>query len=352
MPYQVTIAGSDRPFSAEPDETLLNSAGHAGLALPWRCMDGSCGSCRARLIDGECILPDGTRLNADGDPGAAHPLLMCQALPRSNLKLELPGIRSVDDVACRVFDLELEEKHLLSPHILRLNFRVLGEESLRWLPGQYLELLLDNGQRRAFSIANASDGGNRIELHVRHVAEGNFSRWAFESLEEGMRLRAEGPLGTFVPRENSERGLLFIAGGTGIAPIKAMIEHFAALGSQRPMELYWGTRQPGELYLGKQIEAWAEHVPQLRFVAVVSDPDVAIESDVRRGMVLDAVLADHPRLADFDVYVCGPPAMVDAATHAFAATDLPSAQLFFDSYEYAPDLLADILGQRAGIHAG
>lgn len=348
MPYKVTITGSDRPFTAEPDETLLNSAGHAGLALPWRCMDGSCGSCRTHLLHGECVLPDGTRLKSDGD---AQPVLMCQALPRSNLELAPAGVRSVDDVVCRVFDLELEEKQLLSPLILRLKLKVLGDQTLHWMPGQYLELLLPDGQRRPFSIANAADGGNRIELHVRHVADGSFSRWAFESFEVGMRLRAEGPLGTFVPRENSERGLLFIAGGTGIAPIKAMIEHFAALGSQRPMQLYWGTRQPGELYLGELIDAWAEHIPQLVFVPVVSDPDVALEAGIRRGMVLDAVVADHPRLSAFDVYVCGPPAMVDAAIHTFAPTDLPSAQLFFDSYEYAPDLLADILGQRAGIQA-
>lgn len=349
MPYKVTLTGSSRQFNAEPDETLLNSAGHAGLALPWRCMDGSCGSCRAHLLCGECILPDGTRLKADDN---AQSVLMCQTLPRSNLELAPVGIRSVEDVACRAFDLELEEKSSLSPHVIQLKLKVLGDKPLHWLPGQYLELLLSDGQRRAFSIANASDGGNHIELHVRHVAEGSFSRWVFESFEVGMRLRAEGPLGTFVPRENSERGLLFIAGGTGIAPIKAMIEHFAALGSQRPMQLYWGTRQPGEMYLGELIDAWTQDIPQLAFVLAVSDPDVALEAGVRRGMVLDVVLADHPQLVRFDVYVCGPPVMVDAAIHAFAATDLPKAQLFFDSYEYAPDLLANILGQRAGIHAG
>ncbi len=349
MPYKVTLSGSDRQFNAESDETLLDSACHAGLALPWRCVDGSCGSCRMYLVHGECILPDGTRLKADG---STQSVLMCQAMPRSNLELATAGIRSVEDVVCRTFDLELEEKTALSPHVIRLKLRVLGDEPLSWLPGQYLELFLSNGERRPFSIANAANGGNHIELHVRHVAEGNFSRWVFESFEVGMRMRAEGPLGTFVPRENSERGLLFIAGGTGIAPIKAMIEHFAALGSQRPMQLYWGTRVPGEMYLRELIDAWTQDIPQLTFVPAVSDDNVALEAGVRRGMVLDVVLADHPQLAPFDVYVCGPPAMIDAAIHAFAATDLPKAQLFFDSYEYAPDLLADILGQRAGIHPG
>lgn len=351
MIHTITIAGSDRQFEADALDTLLNAAGHAGLALPWRCADGSCGSCRCQLLRGECELAGGGKLSVHGGKDEVRSLRMCQAFPRSDLVLAPAGIRRVEDVACREFMLELVARESLSENVVKLVFDVPGELPMRWMAGQYVELRAADGRRRPFSIANASNGDNRIEMHVRHEAGSSFNRCLYESLQVGMRLRAEGPLGTFVPRENSERPILFVAGGTGVAPIKAMIEHFAALGSRRPMQLYWGTRHPRELYLDALVDAWSEEIPQLRFVPVVSDAEVALAPDVRRGMVLDAVLADHPLLAAFDVYVCGPPAMVDAAVNAFAAAGLPPAQLFFDSYEYAPEVLAEILAQRAGLRA-
>lgn len=351
MSHTIRIVGTDQRFMAEAGDTLLNAAGHAGLALPWRCADGSCGSCRCQLRAGECELIGGARLQAVTGGDAVPVVRMCQACPRSNLVLAPVGIRRVEDVVCREFTLELVSRESLSASVVKLVFEVRDGPSVRWLAGQYVELRGADGRRRPFSIANASRGDGRIEMHVRHEPGASFNRHLYETLHVGMQLQAEGPLGTFVPRENSARPILFVAGGTGMAPIKAVIEHFAVLGSHRPMQLYWGTRHPRELYLDTLIEAWSQEIPQLRFVPVVSDARVALDAGVRRGMVLDAVLADHSQLAPFDVYVCGPPAMVEAAIDAFTTAGLPRAQLFFDSYEYAPDVLAEILAQRAGLRS-
>jgi NAD(P)H-flavin reductase len=147
-------------------------------------------------------------------------------------------------------------------------------------------VLLPDGRRRAFSIANAPHEGDTIELHVRHVAGGGFTSYVFDEMQNGALLRVEGPLGTFVPREDSERPLLMVAGGTGFAPIKALIEHFRHLGSRRPMTLYWGARTARDLYLRALPERWARDDASFRFVSVLSDAERA--GALRQGFVHEA----------------------------------------------------------------
>ena len=161
-------------------------------------------------------------------------------------------------------------------------------------------------------------------------------------------LRVEAPLGTFVAREDSERPMILVAGGTGFAPIKALVEHFLHLGSRRAIHLYWGARTPQDLYLRALPQTWATTTPTLRFVAVVSDPEAAV--DERSGLVHEAVLEDHPDLSPFDVYMSGPPALIDAGRRSFVQAGLPEERLYYDSFDYAPDVLAQILQSRAGIH--
>ncbi len=153
---------------------------------------------------------------------------------------------------------------------------------------------------------------------------------------------------TFVPREDSERPIILMAGGTGFAPIKAIMEHFLHLGSRRRMHLYWGARNRAELYLLELPQAWVRDATHLHFMPVVSVPPPA--GDLRTGMVHEAVLQDHPDLSGFDVYMSGPPAMINAARRAFIAASLPEDHLYYDSFDYAPDVLAQILRNRAGIH--
>ena len=221
--------------------------------------------------------------------------------------------------------------------------------SLRWLPGQYIDVLLEDGRRRAFSIALAPHLGPNLELHVRHVTGGGFTSFVFDDLEPGDTLRIEGPLGTFVPREDSERPMLFVAGGAGFAPIKALIEHFLHLGTRRPMRLYWGARRADDLYLRGLPQTWIEEAHDFQWQRVLSDPEVAFEG-ARSGFVHEAVLQDHRDLSIFDIYMSGPPAMIDAGRRLFVQAGLPEDRLYYDSFDYAPDVLSQILSSRAGIH--
>lgn len=347
--HTVTLKASGRQFSVAIGETVLEAAQRAGVALPYSCRAGVCGSCKAILLEGRCDYPRNPPLALNADERAHHAVLLCQAVPASDLLLEAREVTSVEDIARRQLGMVVTDKWPLASDVIGLRLLPAhGERRLNRLPGQYLDVLLEDGKRRPFSIANGPQADGMIELHVRHVAGGGFTSWVNDALKVGDHLRIEGPLGTFVPREDSERPMVFMAGGTGFAPVKAIVEHFIALGTRRPMALYWGARNAADLYLRPLAERWARELPNLQFHAVVSDPDPV--DGLRHGLVHDAVLADQPDLSGHDLYMSGPPAMIDVAHPLFLDAGLPEERLYYDSFEYAPDVLAQIIAGRAGIH--
>lgn len=349
--FTIILQGSGRTFTAAPGETVLEAAQRAGIALPYSCRAGVCGSCKATLLAGQCSYPRNPPVALGGTPAAQHAILLCQAVPVSDLTIAAREVTSVEDIARRELTVEVVAKQPLAPDVTGLLLRpAAGEAPLNWLPGQYIDVLLDDGKRRAFSLARAPHLGPELEVHVRHVAGGGFTSWVFHELKVGDTLRIGGPLGTFVPREDAERPMILLAGGTGFAPIKALIEHFLHLGSRRPMHVYWGARTAADLYLRELPEHWARDVPTLDFTPVVSDAAEASRAGLRPGLVHEAVLEDWPDLSGMDVYMCGPPALIDAGRRSFADAGLPEEHLYFDSFEYAPDVLEKILGSRAGIH--
>ena len=349
--FTVTLTNGRR-FDVQPGETVLEAAQRAGIALPYSCRAGVCGSCKATLLEGRCHYPRNPPAALDARDRVQHAVLLCQAVPLDDLLVQAREVTSVEDIARRQLNVRVSRKWQLAPDVIGLQLQPApGETRLSWLPGQYLDVLLDEGRRRPFSIANGPQADGSIELHVRHVAGGGFTSWVSDALREGDSLRIEGPLGTFVPREDSERPMIFMAGGTGFAPVKAILEHFLALGTRRSIDLYWGARSAADLYLREQAEQWAAMAHAMRFQAVLSDAQQARLAGLRAGLVHEAVLEDHPDLSGHDVYMSGPPAMVDAGRKMFVDAGLPEERLYFDSFEYAPDVLAQILAGRAGIAA-
>ena len=347
MTHTVTLQASGKRFDVGDDENVLDAARRAGLALPYSCLSGMCGSCKATLVSGDCHYPHNPPNALNAAEVARHQVLLCQAVPRTDLVIAAREIASVAHMPRRTLAMKLVRKEQLAPDVMRLELRPPRGERLQRLAGQYLDILLAGGKRRAFSIANAPHLGDIIELHVRHVAGGDFTHHVFTDLQPGAVLRVEGPLGTFVPREDSERPMIFVAGGTGFAPIKALVEHFLHLGTRRAMTLYWGARAEPELYLRALPEQWAA-AGALRFVPVISDPGQT--RHLRTGMVHETVLEDQADLSGVDIYMSGPPALIDAGRRGFVQAGLPEERLYYDSFDYAPDVLAQILKSRAGIH--
>ena len=351
MSHHITLVPSGHGFDVDDGESVLAAAQRAGLALPYSCRSGVCGSCRGRVVAGACGQGPEARALSEAER-ARGDVLLCQAHPRGDLTIAVREVPSVTDLPRRMLSLKIVAKDLLAPDVLRVRMKPPKGEPFRWLAGQYLDVLLPEGKRRAFSIANAPEDAGLIELHVRKVPGGGFTQQLFEGYPIGSLLRVEGPLGTFVPREDSERAMIFMAGGTGFAPVKAIIEHFLHLGSARPIHLYWGARHEADLYLPELPALWSARHPAFAYTAVLSEPDAGESARFRRGAVHEVVLADFPQLVDFDVYMSGPPPMIQAARHAFVAAGLPAERLYFDSFEYAPEVIAAILASRAGLRVG
>ena len=345
----MTLPASGHRFDVAPGETVLEAAQRAGIALPYSCRAGVCGSCKATLLEGRCGYPRNPPVALAHVPHAEHAVLLCQAVPLSNLSIAAREVTSVEDIARRQLTVQVARKQRLAPDVIGLHLLPApGEPRLMRLAGQYLDVLLEDGRRRPFSIANGPQPDGGIDLHVRHVTGGGFTSWVTDTLAVGDTLRIEGPLGTFVPREDSERPMIFMAGGTGFAPVKAIVEHFLSLGTRRAMRVYWGARNPAELYLHALAQGWQGVAHDLRYQAVLSAPPPG-DAPFRHGLVHDAVLADYPDLRGHEVYMSGPPAMIAAAQTGFAAAGLPDERLYFDSFEYAPDVLAGIIAARAGL---
>lgn len=346
----VTLTSSGKRFDAADDETVLEAAQRAGIALPYSCRGGACGSCKAVLVEGECGYPRNPPAALSAPARTRRAILLCQAVAKGDIAIQAREIASVEDIPHRRLQVETVERRALAPDVVGVWLKPLDDDRLNWLPGQYLDVILDDGRHRPFSIASGPRADGLIELHVRHVPGGGFTSWVYESLRVGDRLTIEAPLGTFVPREDSERPMLFMAGGTGFAPVKAIVEHFIALGTRRPIHVYWGARNGADLYLADLARAWTDAVPTITFMPVLSDPEAAQASGLREGLIHEALLEDHPDLSAFDMYMSGPPAMIAAGRQFFIDANLPEDRLFFDSFELAPDVLDAILQGRAGIH--
>jgi CDP-4-dehydro-6-deoxyglucose reductase len=334
MSFTITLSPSGRQFEAETDESILDAAIRQGIGLPYGCRNGFCGACIGTLVSGEISYPDGEPDKLLDESGNA--CLPCQAVPESDVTIRVKEIESPKEIEPRIMPVKVAKTDHLADDVVRLYLKLPDEQRLQFMAGQYLDFILEDGRRRAFSIASAPHDENHIELHIRHIDGGVFTDWAFTRMKEKTILRIEAPLGAFILNEESQRPMLFIAGGTGFAPIKSQIEHAFHAGITRPMALYWGVRAQPDLYLPEIPAQWEQdHDNFQRFVPVLSEPEQ--DWTGRRGWVHEAVLADYDNLKDYDIYMAGPPPMIRAARDALRAVGVPDEQMHYDSFEYAAD---------------
>ena len=338
MTYQVTLKPSGNSFNTQPEEHILDGALREGISLPYGCRNGTCRSCCAEILSGTVDYPHGKPAAiATGSNTGGNWCLLCQAIPTSDVVVkiqELPigAFGTIRTVPCRV-----TKRSLAAEDVMILNLRLPKGEVFNYEPGQYLDIVLRDGRRRSFSIANAPDSSNELTLHIRRVPDGQFSNYVFAHLKDKALLRIRGPLGSFYLRE-SQRPLLFVAGGTGLAPIKAIIE--SCIEQNRFMYLYWGVRAVKDLYLTKIIKQWCASNPDFHYIPVLSQPDGAPWAG-KIGLIHNAVLDDFEDLSKFDVYSSGPPVMIDAAWRTFETRGLKPEHHFSDAFEFAHETGAD-----------
>jgi CDP-4-dehydro-6-deoxyglucose reductase len=342
--YSVRIEPHGRTIRVRAGQPVLEAALAAGLNLPHSCKSGHCSSCRARLRSGAVRYPGVRPAGITAEEEAAGNVLLCQARPLTDLVLEARLIAAVADVEIKTLPCRIARMSPLAPDVMQVWLRLPAVESLRFQPGQYLDVLLEGGRRRSFSIASPPHDSELIELHVRRVPGGGFTDRLFGiggapgNLNTGALLRIEGPVGQFTYRRGTAP-VIMIAGGTGFAPLKSMLRHILEGNADRGREihLYWGARGPGDVYEESLALTWTREHPRFHFTAVLSEStDANPGTHQRPGWVHEAVLADHPDLSGFDVYAAGPPAMIEAIRATFPRQGLSPDRLYFDSFDYAP----------------
>ena len=334
--HRIELSNSGRSFQARPGETVLDAALRHGVVLPYSCKNGSCKSCQCRILDGEVHYPGKPPEALDLDDISRGLGLSCQAVANSDLLIDAQEIEQVADIPVRTLPARVESLEKYTPEVMRLRLKLPRAARLQFLAGQYIDILLPGGKRRAFSIASAPSQGDFIELHVKHVSGGGFTGHVFDGMATREILRIEGPLGTFFIRRSSDRALVLMGGGTGFAPLKSMIEELIESGDPRSVHLFWGVQTERDLYARQQIEGWMDHHPALRFTPVLIDADAQWQGE--RGFVHEAVVRQVDNLAEHDVYMSGPPAMVKAGRDAFLQAGVSEDRLFYDSFDFAPDV--------------
>jgi CDP-4-dehydro-6-deoxyglucose reductase len=348
--HKVELRPSGHTFEVADDKFVLTAGLEAGCNLPYSCRVGMCRSCRAKLIDGKVELTDYLPHVLTPEMQAENMILMCRAHARSDLVIEVQELK-LEAIRPRVVPCRVKRIERVAPDIAVIDLRLPQNDNMRFAAGQYIDVLLPNNQRRAYSIATMprTEGVIDIQLHVRHTPGGLFTDHVFSTMKERDLLRFEGPLGTFYLREETEKPIMMIASGTGFAPIKSMIEHMSSRKMTRPVTLYWGCRARSDLYMNDTVERWTQEYPHMRYVPVLSDVQPGDAWGGRVGFVHQAVLADFADLSGHEVYASGNPAMVDAARTSFTQTrGLPEAAFFADAFLTEADRAGAVASSTAG----
>ena len=338
MAYQVTIQPSGHQFTVNDDETILEAALREGFALPYGCRNGACGSCKGKVLSGDVDYGAHSANALKDEEKAQGRALFCRATPLTDLTIEAKEIGAAKDIVVKTLPCRVEKLEKRADDVMVMKIKLPANERLQFLAGQFIDFQLKDGKTRSYSLANPPHDDALLELHIRHVPGGLFSGHVFSTMKERDILRLKGPLGSFFIRDDSDKPILFVAGGTGFAPIKGMLEHAFAEHTDRELVLYWGVRSLKDLYMVELPQRWLAERPNFSFVPVLSDPQPRDQWQGRTGYVHDAVLADFPDLSGYQVYACGAPVMVESARTSFVKMrGLPEDAFFADAFTYAAD---------------
>lgn len=331
--FHITVQPSGRQFTTQAGESILAAGIRQGIGMPYGCKDGACGSCKCKKIEGSVTHGPHQEKALSPAEEAAGFVLTCCATAHSDVVLESRQVTQEGAFPIRKMPTRVSLLEKKSDDVMLLKLQLPANDSFSYHAGQYVEFMLRDGTRRSYSMANAPHTlATGLELHIRHMPGGLFTDQVFGSLKEKEILRIEGPFGSFYLREDSQKPMVFLASGTGFAPIKAMIEQMQHKGITRPATLYWGGRRPSDLYMDTWVKAKLAEMPNLRYVPVVSN---ALAQDAwtgRTGFVHQAVLQDLPDLSAYQVYACGAPIVVDSAQAAYAQAGLPDDEFYADAF--------------------
>lgn len=335
MSFEIKIVQAAAPIRAATGETILAAAVEAGIPFPHGCQSGNCGACKSHLLAGEVALSDYSDFALSDEERAQGLILACRAVPMSDCEVAWQDEDDLVSHPRRTLDCTVAEIADVTHDIRRVRLVIERGGPFKFSAGQFASLTFGTLPPRDYSMANRPDDP-MLEFHVRRTPGGSSSEYVATRLATGDPVRLVGPHGTSHLRESHRGPIIAVAGGSGLAPVKSIVEQALAKKMPQPIHLYFGARDERDLYLTDHFGALAARHANLRFVPVLSEPSGATAR--RTGLVTDAVGADF---ADFDgckFYLAGPPVMVEAATRLLTARGVRRIDIHADAFYTASEM--------------
>jgi CDP-4-dehydro-6-deoxyglucose reductase len=323
---EITLS-SGRSFKAEARTSILDAAAQENVLIPYSCKTGRCNTCKCRVISGSTHVLHAESGLTDVEKEQGW-ILSCARSAETDLRLEVEDLAGVAVPAPKTTPCRISSLERLAHDVMQVRLRLPPTAVFSFLPGQYVDVIGEGAIVRSYSIANADFAAKMLELHIREVPDGIMSRYWFDQAKPNDLLRLKGPLGTFFLRDTAESDLVFLATGTGIAPVKAILESLAndaPVPRPQSVTVLWGARTQADLYVD------IAGIPgNFEFIPVLSRP--AQGWNGAQGYVQDVLLSMQPRLQRAAVYACGSTAMIEGAKSALLDAGLPAHRFYSDAF--------------------
>lgn len=326
---------SGEVIEADGGVSVLDAAAIAGITLPYSCRSGRCCSCKCKVISGETEALQAETGLSDAEKVEGW-ILSCVRTAKTDVVLEADTLGGMTLPPVKTFPCRIHSLAKLAEDVMQVRLRLPPSAQFDFLPGQYIDVIGKNNLRRSYSLAKGDFGDKTLELQIRAVQGGAMSAYWFHQAKDNDLLRLSGPLGTFFLRESTGKDLIFLATGTGITPIKAILETLPALipeKAPRSVTVLWGGRKLGDLYL--DVGAMAGN---FRYHPVLSRPESTWTGAT--GHIQDVLLAMRPDLVNASVYACGSEVMIRDAKEALVSAGLPHNRFYSDAFVCSSDAIS------------
>ena len=329
------LVNEQKQLVVEGGRPLLSTLMGQGIFIPSACGGkGTCSYCKVKVLEGGGpVLPTETPYLSP-DELNTQVRLSCQVKVKDNLKIEIPE----ELFLVREYRVRVESIQDLTPEIKSIGLSILSpQEGITFKAGQYVQFevprykLTSGPEYRAYSISSDADEHHSLELVITKVAQGAVTTYVHDYLKEGEELRLTGPYGNFYLK-NSDRDILFIATGSGMAPIKSMLHQAEHLKIRENIQFFFGARTRKDLYYQEELEAWLKTIPNFSYVPTLSRPTEEDQWQGEKGRVTHLIEKYVPEGVSIDVYICGSPAMVDSCVEILKKKRIPEDRIFFDKF--------------------
>ncbi|HEC13712.1 MAG TPA: 2Fe-2S iron-sulfur cluster binding domain-containing protein [Acidiferrobacteraceae bacterium] len=327
----------NKEFDVHEHESVLDAALRAGLTLGYSCSNGSCGECRAILVEGElkrCSHYDYVFSEAEKNQGY---VLLCSFTAQTNIVVEAATAQGVEDLPIQQIRTTVSKIDRVDERTIILHLKTPRSQSLRFFAGQHVTLNLSNGIMRNKSVASCPCNARFLQFHIHNAPGDEFADYVFNKLRAFDAITIEGPWGVFTLDDNSTRPIILLAYETGFAPFQSILEHAIALKLSQPIHLYWLVDNPGRHYLDNYIRSWVDALDNFQYTTLVAHEkleDEGLTQERRIAALTEAghqIIKDHPNLSGHDIYMCGPDSLTHAAVQLLLDRGLQEGHLLIDA---------------------